>query len=100
MNFYTGKSPNGGLQSVVKQFRLPLCNLLHPFPVDTGDVYVVTIFSEEMTEGGRVMAVPSDCVFGENVAHSTFIVVFVVRAAVIAAVVTPKRVVISVTIAG
>ncbi len=83
----------------MKQFRLPLDNLLHSFPVDTGDVYVVTAFGEETTEGGHVMAVPSNCVFGENVAHSTFIVIFVVRAAVIAAVVTPKWVVISVTIA-
>jgi hypothetical protein len=46
------------------------------------------------------MAVPSNCVFGENIAHSTFIVIFVVRAAVIATVVTPIWVVISVTIAG
>src|SRR5437867_9436878 len=75
-------------------------NLLRSFPVDTGDVYVVTIFSEEITEGGRVMAVPSNCVFGENVAYSTFIVIFVVRAAVIAPVVTPIWVAILVTIAG
>jgi hypothetical protein len=68
--------------------------------VDTGDVYVVTLFSEETTEGGHVMAIPSDCVFGENIAHSTFIVIFVVRAAVIAAVVTPIWVAILVTIAG
>src|SRR5438552_18171428 len=53
-----------------------------------------------MTEGGRVMAVPSNCVFGQNVAHSTFIVIFVIRAAVIAAVVTPKWIAIFVTIAG
>jgi hypothetical protein len=46
------------------------------------------------------MAVPRDCVFGENIAHSTLIVIFVIRAGVIAAVVTPIRVVISVTIAG
>src|ERR1700746_747576 len=46
------------------------------------------------------MAVPGNCVFGENIAHSTFIVIFVVRAAVIAAVVTPIRVAIYVTIAG
>jgi hypothetical protein len=68
--------------------------------VDTGDVYVVAVFSEETTDGGRVMAVPRKCVFGENIAHSTFIVIFVVRAAVIAAVVTPIRVAIYVTIAG
>src|SRR5438132_1089871 len=42
------------------------------------------------------MAVPSNCVFGENIAHSIFIVISVVRAAVIAAVVTPRRVAISV----
>src|SRR5205085_794032 len=42
------------------------------------------------------MAVPRDCIFGENVAHSTFIVIFVVRAAVITAI----GVVILVTIAG
>jgi len=46
------------------------------------------------------MAVPSNCVFGENIAHSIFIVISVVRAAVIAAVVTPRRVAISVIIAG
>src|SRR5207247_7050921 len=46
------------------------------------------------------MAVPSNCVFGQNVAHSTFIVIFVVRAAVIGAVVTPKWIAILVTIAG
>ena len=64
--------------------------------MDTGDVYVVTVFSEQTTEGGHVMVVPRNCVFGENIAHSTFIVIFVV---VIAAVVTPRRVGISVTIA-
>src|SRR5882724_613992 len=100
MNFYTGKSPNGGLQAVVKQFRKPLDNLLRSFPVDTGDVYVVRVFSEETTEGGHIMAVPSNCVFGQNVARSTFIVIFVVRAAVIGAVVTPKWVAILVTIPG
>src|SRR5438876_472656 len=84
----------------MKQFRKPLDNLLRSFPVDTGDVYVVRVFSEETTEGGHVMVVPSNCVFGQNVAHSTFIVIFVVRAAVIAAVVTPKWVAIFVTIAG
>ena len=79
---------------------MPLDNLLHSFPVDTSDVYIVTVFSEETTESGHVVAVPSNCVFGENVAYSTFIVIFVVRAAVIAAVVTPIRVAIYVTIAG
>src|SRR5205823_8951563 len=83
----------------MKQFRVLLDNLLHSFPVDTGDVYVVAVFSEETTDGGRVMAVPRNCVFGENIAHSTFVVIFVVRAAVIAAVVTPRRVAICVTIA-
>ena len=78
---------------------MPLNNLVHSFPVDTGDVYVVTVFSEETPEAGHVMAVPRNCVFGENVAHSTFIVIFVVRAAVIAAVITPRRVAVSVTIA-
>src|SRR6266480_263958 len=84
----------------MKQFRKPLDNLLRSFPVDTGDVYVVRVFSEETTEGGHVMAVPSNCVFGQNVAHSTFIVIFVVRAVVIGAVVTPKWIAILVTIAG
>src|SRR5207249_173824 len=84
----------------MKQFRKPLDNLLRSFPVDTGDVYVVTVFSEETTEGGHVMVVPSNCVFGQNVAHSTFIVIFVVRAAVIGGVVTPIRVAILITIAG
>ena len=46
------------------------------------------------------MAVPSNCVFGENIAHSTFIIIFVIRAAVIGAVVTPIRIVIYVTVAG
>src|SRR6202040_3764823 len=46
------------------------------------------------------MAVPSNCVFGENIAHSTFIVISVIRAAVIAAVVTSIWVAILVTIAG
>src|SRR5947207_1072703 len=84
----------------MKQFRKPLDNLLRSFPVDTGDVYVVRVFSEETTEGGHVMAVPSNCVFGQNVAHSAFIIIFVVRAAVIAAVVSPIWVVILVTITG
>src|SRR5215471_9447300 len=78
---------------------MPLDNLLHSCPVDTGDVYVVTVFSEETTEGGHVMAVPRNCVFGKNIAHSTFIVVSVVSAAVIAAVIAHRRV-ISVIIAG
>src|SRR5215475_11527677 len=73
-------------------------NLLHSFPVDTGDVYVVAVFSEETTDGRRVMAVPRNCVFGGNIAHSTFIVIFVVRAAVIA-VITRSRVAVSVTVA-
>src|SRR5204862_7745871 len=64
------------------------------------DVYVVIIFSEGIAEGGRVMAVSGNCVFGEYVAYSTFIVIFVVRAAVIAPVVTPIWVAILVTIAG
>jgi hypothetical protein len=68
--------------------------------VDTGDVYVVTVFSEETTEGGRVMAVPRNFVFGENIAHSTFIVIGVVRVAVIAAVIIQRRLDISVIIAG
>src|SRR5919204_3519771 len=100
MNFYTGKPPNGGLQSVLKQVRLPLLNLLRSFPVNTSDVYVVTVFSEETPKAGHVMAVPSNCVFGENVAHSTFSVHFVVRAAGKDAVEIPQWVVISVTIAG
>src|SRR6266487_4929732 len=84
----------------MKQFRKPLDNLLRSFPVDTGDAYVVRVFSEETTEGGHVMVVPSNCVFGENVAHSTVIVIFVVPAAVIAAVVTPIWVAILITVAG
>src|SRR6266853_5761305 len=84
----------------MKHFRVLLDNLLHSFPVDTGDVYVVAVFSEETNDGGRVMAIPRNCVFGENIAHSIFIVSSVVRAAVIAAVVTPRRVAISVIIAG
>jgi hypothetical protein len=67
--------------------------------VNTGDVYVVAVFSEEATDGGRVMAVPRDCVFGENIAHNTFIGIFVVRAAVIAAVVQQRWIDIAVTIA-
>src|SRR5262245_26746106 len=66
--------------------------------MDACDVYVVTVFSEETTEGGHVMAVPRNCVFGENIAHRTFMVIFVVRGAVIAAIVTRRRVVISVVI--
>jgi hypothetical protein len=71
--------------------------------MDTCDVYVVTVFSKETTEGRHVTAVPRNCVFGENIAHNTFIVIFVVRGAVIAAIVTRRRVGISlaiVTIAG
>src|SRR5262249_49260835 len=79
---------------------MPLHNLLHSCPVDTGDVDVVTVFSEETTEGGHVMAVPRNCVFGENIAHSTFIVISVVRDAIIAPVVTARRVAKSVIIAG
>jgi hypothetical protein len=55
-----------------------LDNLLHSLPVDTGDVYVVTVFSEQTTEVGRVMAVPRNFVFRENIAHSTLIVIGVV----------------------
>src|SRR5436305_13531677 len=75
-------------------------NLLHSLPVVTGDVYVITVFSEETTEGGRVMAVPRNFVFREDIAHSTLIVIGVVRAAVIAAVGTQRRVDTSVIIAG
>jgi hypothetical protein len=57
---------------------VPLDNLLHSLPVDTVDVYVVTVFSEETTEGGRVMAVPRNVVFGENITHRTLIVIGVV----------------------
>src|SRR5438552_6601814 len=62
----------------MKQFRVPLGNLLLSLPADTGDVYVVTVFSEETTEGGRVMAVPGNFVFRENIAHSALIVIGVV----------------------
>src|SRR5437763_11809716 len=72
---------------------MPLDNLLYSLPVDTGDVYVVTVFSEETTEGGRVMAVPRNFVFRENIAHRTLIVIGVV-------VVIQRRVDISVIIAG
>jgi hypothetical protein len=72
---------------------VPLDNLLHSLPVDTGDVYVVTVFSEETTEGGRVMAVPRNFVFRENIAHSTLIVIGVV-------VVSQRRIDISVIISG
>jgi hypothetical protein len=72
---------------------VPLDNLFHSLPVVTGDVYVVTVFSEEATEVGRVMAVPRNFVFGENIAHSTLIVIGVV-------VVIQRRVDISVIIAG
>src|SRR6266403_6330064 len=47
-----------------------------------------------------LLPVPRNCVFGENIAHSTFIVTSVVRGAVIVAVVTRRRVAISVIIAG
>ena len=67
--------------------------------MNTGDVYVVAVLSEEATQGGRVMAVPRNCVFGENIAHYTFIVVFEVRGAVIAGIVSPRRVTVSVVIA-
>src|SRR5262249_7228214 len=83
-----------------KQFSVVLDDLLPSFPVDAGHVYIVTVFSEETTEGGHVMAVPRNCVFGENIAHGTFIVVCVLRAAIIAAIVIPRRVAISVTVAG
>jgi hypothetical protein len=61
--------------------------------VVTGDVYVVTVFSEETTEVGSVMAIPRNFVFRENVAHSTLIVIGVV-------VVIQRRVDVSVIIAG
>jgi hypothetical protein len=66
--------------------------------VNTGHVYIVAVFGEEAGEGGRVMAVPRDCVFGENIAYNTFII-FVVRGAVISAIVKERRVAVSVTIA-
>jgi hypothetical protein len=72
---------------------VPLDSLLHSLPVDTVDVYVVTVFSEETTQGGRVMAVPRNFVFRENIAHSTLIVIGVV-------VVPQRRVDVSVIIAG
>ena len=77
----------------MKQFRLPLDNFLHSLPVVTGDVYVVTVFGEETTKGRRVMAVPRNFVFGENIAHGTLIVIGVV-------VVIQRRLYISVIIAG
>jgi hypothetical protein len=82
---------------VLKQIRLPLHNLLHSFQVDTFDVYVVAVFCEETTEGGCVMVIPGNRVFGEEIAHNTFIVVFVVHGAVIAAVVQQRWIDIAVT---
>src|SRR4029077_12550960 len=72
---------------------------MHSFQVDAGDVYVVAVFCEETTDGGRVMAVPRNCVFGEDITHNTFIGIFVVRAAVIAAIVHHRWISIAVTIA-
>ena len=72
---------------------------MNSFQVDTGDVYVVAVFGEEMTDGGRVMAVPRNCVFGEDIARNTFIGIFVVRAAVIAAVIHHRWIGIAVIIA-
>src|SRR6266480_353461 len=65
--------------------------------MDTGYVYVVAVFCEETTDGGRVMAVPRNCVFGEDITHNAFIGIFVVRAAVIAAVVQHRWIDIAVT---
>jgi hypothetical protein len=61
--------------------------------VVTGDVYVVTVFSEQTTKSGRVMAIPRNFVFSENIAHGTLIVIGVV-------VVIQRRLYISVIIAG
>ena len=83
---------------MLKQLRVLLDNLLHSFPVNTGHVYVFAVFVEEATDGGRVMAIPRNGVFGENIAHNTFII-FVVRGAVIPAIVKQRRVAVSVTIA-
>src|SRR4051794_10481726 len=44
------------------------------------------------------MVIPRNCVFGENIAHYTFII-FEVRGAVISAIVKRRRVAVSVTIA-
>jgi hypothetical protein len=46
--------------------------------MDTIDVDVVTIFSEEMTEGGCVTAVPGNFVFRQKIAHSALVVIGVV----------------------
>lgn len=43
------------------------------------------------------MPIPTNCIFGENIAHNTF-VVFVVRGAVISAIVKQRRGAVSVTI--
>jgi hypothetical protein len=43
------------------------------------------------------MPIPTNCIFGENIAHNTF-VVLVVRGAVISAIVKQRRVAVSVTI--
>src|SRR4029079_17104775 len=72
-------------------------NVLHSFPVNTRQVYVVAVFSEEATNRGCVMLVPGNCVFGENIAHNTFII-FVVTAAVISAIVKQRRVAVAETI--
>jgi hypothetical protein len=61
--------------------------------VVTGDVYVVTVFSEETTKSGRIMAVPRNFVFGDNVAHGTLIVIGIV-------VVIQRRLYIPIIIAG
>jgi hypothetical protein len=71
----------------LKQFCVPVDNVVDSSPVGTVDIYVVTVFGEQTTEAGHVMAVPRNCVFGQNVTHSSFIVVSVLHAAAIA----PRR---------
>src|SRR4051812_8549243 len=65
--------------------------------MNIGRFYVVAVFSEEPTERGCVMLIPRNCVFREDIAHNTFII-FVVRGAVVSAIVEQRRVVVSVTI--
>jgi hypothetical protein len=72
---------------------VPPDNLLLSLPVDTVDVYVVTVLSEKTTEVGHVMTVPGNFVFRENITHSALIVIGVV-------VVPQRRRDISVIIAG
>src|SRR3954471_22517264 len=65
--------------------------------MNIGGVYVVAVVSEEPTERGCVMLIPRNCVFREDIAHNTFII-FVVRGAVVSAIVEQRRVAVTITI--